>query len=82
MTGATGVKIAWRDMLSLCEASCTLLRARSEAEDDQEWGSRRWRRMEDHRVSGWRWAGARQRDGVPGARRLDWAPVIALDVKV
>lgn len=32
-----GVKIARREILDLCEAYCTLLRARSEAKNDQEW---------------------------------------------
>src|SRR5436305_2720765 len=32
-----GVKIAWREILYLFEAYCTLLRASSEAKDDVEW---------------------------------------------
>jgi hypothetical protein len=32
-----GVKIARREILYLCEADCTLLRASSEAKNDQEW---------------------------------------------
>src|SRR2546421_1769580 len=32
-----GVKIAWREVLYLFEAYCTLLRASSEAKDDVEW---------------------------------------------
>ena len=62
-----GGKIARREILYLFEASCTLLRAASEAKDDVEWLSEAREKRRDHRVGGWHPAREGQRDSVPGA---------------
>jgi hypothetical protein len=47
-----GVKIARREILYLFEAYCTLLRAASEAKDDQQWLAEAGEERRHHRVGG------------------------------